>query len=124
NYRPAPERVFRAPAPAGLPAVRWVAANAAALGGQPGRLALCGWSAGGNIAAVVCQLARDAGGPPIAGQVLVTPVPDCDLTRASYVDNGEGYGLTAAMMRWFWDHSPPDGDRGRATASPLPAAAI
>ena len=45
----------------------------------PGRLAVCGWSAGGNLAAVVCQLARDAGGPEIAGQVLLTPVTDSDL---------------------------------------------
>ena len=45
----------------------------------PGRLAVCGWSAGANLAAVVCQLARDAGGPAIVGQVLLTPVTDCDL---------------------------------------------
>ena len=84
---------------------------------------MCGWSAGGNIAAVVCQLARDAGGPRIAGQVLVTPVTDCDFTRESYVANGEGYGLTAAMMRWFWDHyADPKTIGGDPTASPLRAA--
>ena len=53
------------------------------------------WSAGGNIAAVVCQLARDAGGPPIAGQVLITPVTDCDLDAAVVPRNGDGYVLTA-----------------------------
>ena len=53
--------------------MRWVAANAAELGGIPGQLAVAGWSAGGNIAAVACQLARDAGGPRISGQLLSDP---------------------------------------------------
>jgi cation diffusion facilitator CzcD-associated flavoprotein CzcO/acetyl esterase/lipase len=121
DYRHAPEARFPAAIDDGFAAVRWVAANAAALGGQPERLAVCGWSAGGNIAAVVCQLARDAGGPRIAGQVLVTPVTDCDFSRASYVANGEAYGLTTALMRWFWDHYADEDERRRPTASPLRA---
>jgi acetyl esterase/lipase len=121
DYRHAPDARFPAAIDDGFAAVRWVAANAASLGGQPERLAVCGWSAGGNIAAVVCQLARDAGGPRIAGQVLVTPVTDCDFSRASYVANGEAYGLTTALMRWFWDHYADEDDRRRPTASPLRA---
>jgi cation diffusion facilitator CzcD-associated flavoprotein CzcO/acetyl esterase/lipase len=121
NYRHAPEARFPAAADDGFAAVRWVAANAETLGGVPGRLAVCGWSAGGNIAAVVCQMARDAGGPHIAGQVLVTPVTDCDLTRESYVANGDGYVLTTALMRWFWDHYADPADRLQAKASPLRA---
>ena len=58
------------------------------------------------IAAVVCQMARDAGGPEIAGQLLVTPVVDCDFSRRSYIDNADGYLLAAALMHWFWDHYP------------------
>jgi cation diffusion facilitator CzcD-associated flavoprotein CzcO/acetyl esterase/lipase len=122
DYRHAPEARFPAAIDDGFAAVRWIAANAAALGGQPGRLAVCGWSAGGNIAAVVCQLARDAGAPRIDGQVLVAPVTDCDFTRASYAANGDGYGLTAAMMRWFWDLYANEDERRRPTASPLRAA--
>jgi acetyl esterase/lipase len=122
DYRHAPESRFPAAIEDGFAAVRWVAANTEALGGEPGQLAVCGWSAGGNIAAVVCQLARDAGGPHIAGQVLVTPVVDCDPTRDSYVANGEGYGLTASLMRWFWDHYADAADRSRPQASPLRAA--
>ena len=86
-----------------------------------GRLAVCGWSAGGNLAAVVCQLARDAGGPEIAGQVLVTPVTDADFTRASYIDNAEGYVLTTPLMRWFWDHYADAGDRLDPRVAPLRA---
>lgn len=124
DYRHAPEARFPAAIDDGVAAVRWIAAHAAALGGQPGRLAVCGWSAGGNIAAVVCQLARDAGEPRIAGQVLVAPVTDSDLTRESYATNGVGYGLTTAMMRWFWDQYADENDRQRPTAAPLRAAAL
>jgi acetyl esterase/lipase len=66
-------------------------------------------------------MARDAGGPRIAGQVLVTPVTDQDLTRASYVANGEGYVLSTALMRWFWDHYADPADRLQPKASPLRA---
>jgi cation diffusion facilitator CzcD-associated flavoprotein CzcO/acetyl esterase/lipase len=121
NYRHAPEARFPAAVDDGFAAVRWVAANAAALGGETGRLAVCGWSAGGNIAAVVCQMAREAGGPRIVGQVLVNPVTDCDFMRASYVANADGYILTASMMRWFWDHYADPADRRHPKASPLRA---
>jgi len=124
NYRHAPEARFPAAADDAFAALRWIADHAAALGGVPGRLAVCGWSAGGNVAAVACQLARDAGGPAIAGQVLITPVTDCDFGRASYVENGEGYFLTAPLMRWFWDHYAEPADRVSPKASPLRAASL
>ena len=119
NYRHAPEHRFPAAVEDGFAAVRWVAANAESLGGVPGQLAVCGWSAGGNIAAVTCQMAREAGGPPIAGQVLVTPVTDCDLTRESYVANAEGYVLTTSMMGWFWDRYAGPREREDPRASPI-----
>ena len=105
NYRHAPEVRF----PGGgrrraSPRVRWADDHASELGGIPGQLAVAGWSAGGNVAAVACQRARDAGGPRIVGQLLMTPVTDCDMTPPSYDENGDGYVLTAPLMRWFWDH--------------------
>jgi acetyl esterase/lipase len=121
DYRHAPEARFPAAADDGFAALRWIAANADALGGDASRIAVCGWSAGGNIAAVVCQLARDAGGPTIAGQVLVTPVTDCDFTRGSYVENADGYVLTTPLMRWFWDHYADPTERLDPKASPLRA---
>ena len=121
DYRHAPEARFPAAVDDGFAAVRWIAANADALGGDASRLAVCGWSAGGNIAAVVCQMARDAGGPRIAGQVLVNPVTDCDLGRESYVANSDGYILTTALMRWFWDQYADPADRTDPKASPLRA---
>jgi cation diffusion facilitator CzcD-associated flavoprotein CzcO/acetyl esterase/lipase len=119
NYRHAPEAVFPAAADDAFSAVQWVAANADSLGCDPERLAVAGWSAGGNIATVACQLARDAGGPAIAGQVLLTPVTDSDMTRGSYEENGEGYVLTSALMRWFWDHYATPEQRRDPKAAPL-----
>jgi acetyl esterase/lipase len=121
DYRHAPEARFPAAVDDGFAAVRWIAANADALGGDASRLAVSGWSAGGNIAAVVCQMARDAGGPRIAGQLLVNPVTDCDLTRGSYVANSDGYVLTTSLMRWFWDQHADPADRKHPKASPLRA---
>jgi cation diffusion facilitator CzcD-associated flavoprotein CzcO/acetyl esterase/lipase len=121
DYRHAPEARFPAAVDDAFASVRWIESNSETLGGDPGRLSVCGWSAGGNLAAVVCQMARDAGGPQIAGQVLVTPVTDCDLTRESYVANAEGYGLTTSLMGWFWDHYADPSDRLHPKASPLRA---
>jgi cation diffusion facilitator CzcD-associated flavoprotein CzcO/acetyl esterase/lipase len=119
NYRHAPEARFPAAAEDAFTAVRWAEANAASLGGIPGQLAVAGWSAGGNIATVACQMARDAGGPRIAGQLLIHPVVDSDMTRQSYAENGDGYTLTTALMRWFWDHYADPADRGDTRAAPL-----
>ncbi|MEP7270729.1 MAG: alpha/beta hydrolase fold domain-containing protein [Acidobacteriota bacterium] len=124
DYRHAPEARFPAAVDDAFAAVGWIASNAVSLGGEPGQLAACGWSAGGNLAAIVCQMARDAGGPRIAGQVLVTPVTDCDFTRESYVENAKGYGLTTSLMGWFWDHYADQADRQHPRASPLRAESL
>ena len=121
GYRHAPEHRFPAPVLDGFAAVKWMAGNAAGLGAHAGRLAVCGWSAGGNIAAVVCQMARDAAGPPISGQVLVNPVTDGLLTDRSAAENAEGYGLTTALMHWFWNHYADPADRIDPKAAPLRA---
>ena len=122
DYRHAPEARFPAAADDAFAAVQWIAANAIELGGIPGQLVVAGWSAGANVAAVACQLARDAGGPGILGQVLLAPVTDWDMSRPSYTENEEGFILTAGLMRWFWDHYADPADRGNPKASPLRAA--
>jgi cation diffusion facilitator CzcD-associated flavoprotein CzcO/acetyl esterase/lipase len=119
DYRHAPESRFPAAADDAFAAVEWIAANAVELGGIRGQLTIAGWSAGANIAAVACQLARDAGTPEILGQMLLSPVTDCDMSRPSYVENGDGYLLTAPLMRWFWDQYAAPVDRTNAKASPL-----
>ena len=122
NYRHAPEHPFPAAVDDGFAALNWVAENIEELGGISGALAVCGWSAGGNIAAVVCQLARDAGGPDIKGQVLITPVVDGADDSPSMTDNAEGFVLTRALMDWFWDHYADPAVRADPKASPLHAA--
>jgi acetyl esterase/lipase len=119
GYRHAPEHRFPAAAEDGYAALCWIAEHAGELGGRSGPLLVAGWSAGGNIAAVTCQLARDRGGPPIAGQLLVCPVTDCTFDRPSYNDNGTGYFLTRSLMYWFWDLYCSPADRTDPRASPL-----
>jgi acetyl esterase len=95
EYRLAPEHRFPTAAEDCYAATEWVAANADALGIDPNRLAVMGDSAGGNLAAVVAQMSRDRGGPPIALQVLVYPSVDCRRGRyPSEDENAHGPALT------------------------------
>jgi acetyl esterase len=117
DYRMGPEDRFPAAVDDAYAALTWVAANATELGGDAGRLAVAGDSAGGNLAAVVCQLAR-SGGPEIRFQLLVYPVTDHEFTSPSMEENAEGYYLTRDAMRWFYDHyltDPSEGDDPRVS---------
>jgi acetyl esterase len=101
DYRLAPEHKFPAAVDDAWSATRWIAAHAAELGVDADRLAVGGDSAGGNLAAVVALLARDAGGPRIALQILLYPVTDLLSESQSYADLADGYMLTRDSMRWF-----------------------
>lgn len=121
DYRLAPEN----PAPAAIEdcwaALQWVAENQQSLGGN-GVLAVGGESAGACLAATMSMHARDLETPNIDFQLLAYPVVDADLTRQSYIDNGDGYLLTTATMQWFWDQYCPDqGLRANPALSPLQA---
>ncbi|MGO9931581.1 MAG: flavin-containing monooxygenase [Steroidobacteraceae bacterium] len=121
DYRHAPETRFPAAVEDAFAALQWVAAHAEAMGGQSGPVAVAGWSAGANLAAVVCRLARDNAGPAISGQLLLAPVTDSDLTRRSYQENGERYGLTKAVMQWFFDQYVDPAERNDPRVAPLRA---
>jgi len=124
NYRHAPEARFPAAVDDAWEALKWVADNARQLGGSADRIAVAGWSAGGNLAAVVAQMARDNGGPALCGQLLLTPVTDGSRQSASYDENGEGYVLTKNVMEWFWNHYASTEDRKQVKASPLLAKSL
>ncbi|MFM8856024.1 MAG: flavin-containing monooxygenase [Actinomycetota bacterium] len=119
NYRHAPEHRFPAAADDGFAALQWVAANAESLGGRADKIAVAGWSAGANVAAVAALLARDNSGPNLSGQLLLTPVTDGSRQHQSHTDNADGYVLTKSLMEWFWNHYADPQDRTHPKASPL-----
>ena len=109
EYRLSPETPYPGPAEDCYAAVRWLADRFA-------RPVLVGDSAGGNLVAAVTLMARDRGGPEIAGQVLMYPT----LAPMARGAQDEGHGLTSAEMEWFWAHYLRDGDG--EYAAPLRAA--
>ncbi|RMD86974.1 MAG: alpha/beta hydrolase, partial [Alphaproteobacteria bacterium] len=122
DYRLAPEHPFPAAVEDAAAATRWAAATAADLGADPARLVVAGDSAGGNLAAVTALHARDAGGPPLAGQVLIYPVTDMASVRPSFEAFGEGLFLERETMRWFAEAYIPDANlRSDWRVSPLRA---
>ncbi len=123
HYRLAPEDKYPAAADDCYAAAAWVAEHGAEIGADGSRMAVAGDSAGGNLSAVVSQMARDKGGPAIAAQVLHVPVTDHNYSYPSYTENAEGKLLTRASMVWFWDHYLPNAEAGQeAYASPIKAA--
>ncbi|PWV77029.1 acetyl esterase [Prauserella marina] len=102
GYRRAPEHRAPTAAEDALAGLRWTEANARRLGVDPAKLLTAGDSAGGNLAAVCCLLARDRDGPVIAGQLLIYPVIEPDFDNDSHRRFGKGHFNTTAAMRWYW----------------------
>ncbi len=102
DYRLAPEH--RAPAAAwdAYAALVWVAEHAVQLGADPDQIVTAGDSAGGNLAAVVCIMACEFGGPRVAAQVLAYPVIEPSFDTPSYQTYASGYFNTTAAMQWYW----------------------
>ena len=121
-YRLAPEARFPAAVDDCFAATTWVADHAADLGVDADRIAIGGDSCGGNLSAVVTQLARDQGRPSLAFQALVYPITNHKFDTPSYRDYGDGYFLTRDAMIWFWNHYLADlADGNCPLASPLRA---
>lgn len=121
-YRQAPEHKFPAAAEDAYAATQWVMSNAAQLNGDPRRVAVGGESAGGNLAAVTCLMARDRGGKMPVYQMLIYPVTNYAFDTPSYQENANAKPLNKAMMRWFWSHYlKNESDGSNPYASPLRA---
>ena len=101
EYRLGPEHPFPAAVEDAVAATRYVHENASALGIDPGRIAVGGDSAGGNLAAVVALDARDAGGPRLVFQLLVYPATDQRLDTPSHRRNARGYLLEREGIEFF-----------------------
>jgi acetyl esterase len=110
DYRLAPEHPFPAPIDDGVAAFRHIRDNAELFGADATRLAVGGDSAGGAMAAVVCQLCRDAGETGPAFQMLIYPATDSSKESGSRKAFAEGYFLSGPLMTWFWEAYVPDED--------------
>ncbi len=100
----------------------WVANNAHDIDGNPAKIAVAGESAGGNLAAVVCLLARDQGVAVPVHQLLIYPVTDVadGVNSVSARENADAKPLNAAMLKWFYNHYlPQDANRRAPDVSPL-----
>lgn len=125
DYRLAPEHPFPAAVEDAGVALAFVAERAEGLGIDPGRLAVGGDSAGGNLAAVLALMGRDGTLPQTAMQVLLYPSVDLGLTSEGFERITEGQPLTAGTMRYFVDHYAPEPrDRTDWRASPARAASL
>ncbi len=120
DYRLGPEHRFPAGHDDALAAARWVLANARSFGGDPSRVALGGYSAGGNLTASTCIALRDAGGPTPALQVLVYPATDLRRASESHRTLAKGYLLTRELISWFMErYLRGEADEHSPIGSPL-----
>lgn len=110
DYRQPPEHKSPAAAEDAYAALEWAAAHAPDISGDRDRLAVVGDSAGGNLATVVCQLAKERGGPAISYQALIYPAVDLrdpvdDPKYPSRSQFGQGdYFISMRDMAWFRGH--------------------
>lgn len=120
DYRLAPENPFPAAVEDAWLALRWLAREARQLGLDDTRIAVGGDSAGGNLTAVICHIARDAGAPAVRLQLMVYPSTDLTSEHGSHAEYGEGYFLDEASIAWFLrNYLPAEADRLDWRASPL-----
>ena len=121
DYRLAPKHKFPAAVEDVYFVTQWAAENAGHINGDSNRIAVGGASAGGNLAAAVCLMAKDQDGPSLVFQLLAYPATNlATLETDSYRDFAKGYGLTKARVKWFRKHYLESEEDGRNPyASPL-----
>jgi acetyl esterase/lipase len=102
DYRLAPEHPDPVPVEDCYATLRWVAEHAAELGIDRDRVVVAGQSAGAGLAAGVCLLARERGGPPVMAQVLQSPMlDDRDATASTRQIEGIGvWDRQSNRMAW------------------------
>ncbi|MCE9521921.1 MAG: alpha/beta hydrolase [Alphaproteobacteria bacterium] len=120
DYRLAPEHKFPAAVDDCYAAVKWVEQNASNLGIDANRIAVGGDSAGGNLAAVMCLMAKKSG-PRLVYQLLIYPVTQFKAETKSMNAFAQGYVLEKQAMTWFFDQYAPGSDPNDWRVSPLAA---
>jgi acetyl esterase len=132
DYRLAPEHKFPAATEDAYAATQYVISHPNEFKSDPNHVAVAGESAGGNIAAAVCMMARDRSGMMPVYELLIYPVTDDAFETESYKMNASAVPLNRDMMKWFFDQylsSPGEGSNPyisilRGDVSKLPPATV
>jgi len=128
DYRLAPENPFPAAVDDAWFALNWVGENAETLGINPGRIAVGGDSAGGNLAAVMTIMARELPTqhtPSIIFQMLLYMTADMSqLASPTYDEFATGYFMEKSDMIWFREQYLGDQDPKDWRASPILAGTL
>jgi acetyl esterase/lipase len=124
NYTPSPEAQYPVAINQAYAATKWVAENGQEMGVDGSRLAVAGNSVGGNMATVMCLMAKEKAGPDIKLQVLLWPVTNANFETESYKEFGKARFLTRSLMMWMWDnYTKNENERKEIYASPLQTTA-
>lgn len=120
EYRLAPEQPFPAAIDDAFAATEWIAHNADRFGGDPRHIAICGDSAGGNLAAVVTLLNQERHAFDLRFQVLVYPMLDATCSQPSTRLLAQGYGFSTEKIQWYFSqYLTPHIDKRDPCISPL-----
>ena len=120
DYRMGPEHRFPAAVDDCVDAFDWLRAHAQELQLDTSRMAVGGDSAGGNLAAALCLVQREAGRPMPAYQLLIYPATDMRAVAPSHTTNGQGYMLTNDSIAYYrGNYTAEQADWDDWRASPL-----
>jgi acetyl esterase len=134
DYRLAPEHPFPAGFDDCYTALEWLAKEPAEAGLCPAKIAVCGISAGGGLAAALALKARDQKGPALVHQFLIIPdVDDRLITDSSHrIHDARVWDRNTAEVSWQMylgdfhggDVSPYAAPARAADLSGLPPATV
>ncbi len=125
DYRLAPEHKFPAAVEDCLAAYRWLRAKGRDVGADTDRVAVAGDSAGGNLSAVVSQLAASGGTPVPTCQVLIYPAVDFSLETDSHRELADGHVIPRDRILWYTEqYLKSEADKTDLRASPLRAPSL
>jgi acetyl esterase len=125
DYRLAPEHKFPAAVDDCLAAYRWLRAKGRDLGADTTKVAVAGDSAGGNLSAVVSQLAASSGVPVPTCQVLIYPAVDFSLDTESHRELADGHVIPRDRILWYMEqYLKGEADKADLRASPLRAPSL
>src|SRR5436305_6642025 len=120
DYRLAPENKFPAAVEDSVAAYRWLREKGRDVGADTARVAVAGDSAGGNLSAVVSQLAASSGTPAPTCQVLIYPAVDFSLETDSHRELVDGHVIPRERIVWYMEqYLKSDADKSDLRASPL-----